>query len=71
MAAASTTKLRNQDGHRQIVQPSEYTRQRALARLYERRMAVGNLISALERYQQMQQGLRAKNAATSAAGMSS
>ena len=39
--------------------PADSVRRRALARLYERRSAVENLISALERYQQEQRRLKA------------
>jgi hypothetical protein len=39
---------------------SDQMRLRALARLYERREAVGELIESLERYQQRQQRQRAE-----------
>ena len=46
-------------------------RRRALARLYERRSAVDNLIHALERYQKEQREMPAARGPFSAAEMSS
>ena len=48
-------------------QPVDSVRQRALARLHERRSAVDQLIGALERYQQEQCGLGGELAAATAA----
>ena len=52
-----------------FVQPPDDVRRRALARLYERRSAVDNLIDALERYQHGQSRLSAKRADITAAEM--
>lgn len=69
--ALSTDKLRSHDRHRRIVQPPDDVRRRALARLYEHRSAVDNLIGALERYKQEQRGLRAQHTTGSTGEMSS
>ena len=71
MAFSADTKLRVHDSNWRIVRPSDDVRYRALARLYERRSAVDNLISALEHYQQEQRGLTAQCPAASAEEMSS
>ena len=71
MAFSTAAKLRDYDHRRRIVRPSDDVRHRALARLYERRFAVNNLIRALERYQQEQRGPTAKCAAPTAVEMSS
>jgi hypothetical protein len=71
MAFSAATKLPDREHRRRIVRPSDDVRYRALARLYERRSAVDNLISALEHYQQEQRGLTAQCPAASAEEMSS
>ena len=71
MTASTAAKRRDQDNLLHTVQPPDDVRWRELARLYERRSAVDNLIRALERYQREQSRLRAKCAALSAAEMSS
>ena len=71
MAISAATKLPDREHRRRIVRPSDDVRYRALARLYERRSAVDNLISALEHYQQEQRGLTAQCPAASAEEMSS
>jgi hypothetical protein len=60
MISSAASNLRVHDDTRRIVRPSEDVRNRVLARLYERRSAVANLIRALERYQQEKRGLTAK-----------
>ena len=56
--------------HSRCVVPSQDDmRRRALARLYERRSAVDNLIHALERYRQEQSKIPAKRGLFSAAEM--
>jgi hypothetical protein len=57
------------DRRSRVVQPPDDVRHRALARLYERRSAVDNLIGALERYHQQQSRLSAERAAFTAAEM--
>jgi hypothetical protein len=54
MASLAATNLRVYDDNWRIVRPPDDVRHRALARLYERKSAVDNLISALERYQREQ-----------------
>lgn len=71
MISSATAKLRDYVDQSHRAQAPDDVRWRALARLYARRSAVDNLISALERYQQEQSRLRAKCAAISAAEMSS
>ena len=58
------------DCSRHAERPPDDVRHRALARLYERRSAVDNLISALERYQQEQGAQTAKCVTLSAGGTS-
>ena len=60
--------LRSHD-YRRATQPSGDSRRRALARLYERKIAVDNLISALQRYQQEQSQARKNRAVPTAVGM--
>lgn len=60
---AMSAKRRDRDDQLHRVQAPDDIRWRALARLYERRSAVDDLISALERYQQEQSRLRAQRAA--------
>jgi hypothetical protein len=57
MELSAVTKSRVPENRRSSVQASDSVKRRALARLYERRSAVDNLISALERYQQEQSRL--------------
>jgi hypothetical protein len=59
MELSAATKPRVAENRRSSVQASDSIKRRALARLYERRSAVDNLISALERYQQEQSRLMA------------
>jgi len=59
MELSAATKSRVSENRRSSVQASDSIKRRALARLYERRSAVDNLISALERYQQEQSRLMA------------
>jgi hypothetical protein len=65
------TKLRVRDHHLRLAQPLDGVRHRALARLYERRAAVDNLIGALERYQREQAQLRETASVFTAAEKSS
>jgi hypothetical protein len=71
MASATATQLQTHTHLLRIVPRSDEIRRRALARLYERRAAVDNLIGALERYQRDQRASTAMYAATTAEGMSS
>jgi hypothetical protein len=71
MGFLSATKLRHREHRLRLAQPADSVRRRALARLYERRSAVENLISSLERYQQEQRQIRAKRTDPTSAGMSS
>ncbi len=52
MNLTGTAQIRTRDPHGNRTQPASANRHRALARLYERRAAVDQLIDALERYQQ-------------------
>jgi hypothetical protein len=54
-----------------MVKPTDDVRRRALARLYERRSAVRNLIGALEQYQLEQSRQRAQCAPPTGGEMSS
>jgi hypothetical protein len=65
------TKLRHREHRLRLAQPADSVRRRALARLYERRSAVENLISSLERYQQEQKQVRVKRIDSTSAEMSS
>jgi hypothetical protein len=69
MLLSTSSKLRNYDRRWNIVQPPDDIRCQALARLYARRSAVDNLITALERYQQDQGRLSANCAAATAGEM--
>jgi hypothetical protein len=60
MISSAASNLRVHDDTRRIVRQPDDVRNRVLARLYERKSAVDNLISALERYQQEKRGLTAK-----------
>jgi hypothetical protein len=71
MTALATAQRRDQNDQLHQVQAPDDVRWRALARLYERRSAVDNLIGALERYQREQSPLTVKCAAVSAVEMSS
>jgi hypothetical protein len=71
MAFSIATDLQNHNPPARIVRRPDEIRHRALARLYERRCAVENLIGALERYQQGQNGLTVKCAPPTAGEMSS
>jgi hypothetical protein len=71
MEFLSATNLRHREHRLRLAQPADSVRRRALARLYERRSAVENLISSLERYQQEQRQVRSDRADPSAAEMSS
>ena len=51
MTASVAVKRHDHDDQFQRVQAPDDARWRALARLYERKSAVDNLITALERYQ--------------------
>jgi len=51
MNLIATSPNRSRDPHGNRIQPASANRHRALARLYERRAAVDQLIHALERYQ--------------------
>ena len=69
MEFLTANKLRH---HRvRMAQPANSVRRRALAHLYERRSAVENLISSLERYQQEQRRVRPNLPNPTAAEMSS
>jgi hypothetical protein len=71
MGILSVTKLRHREHSLRLTPPADSVRRRALARLYERRSAVENLISSLERYQQEQRQVRMNRADSTSAGMSS
>lgn len=71
MAFSIATDLQNHNHPGRIGRGPDEIRHRALARLYERRSAVENLIGALERYQQEQSGLTANSAPSTAGEMSS
>jgi len=58
MNLAVNSHSQSQDPRRSVSLSSSEFRHRALARLYERRVAVENLIHALERYEQGQSSLR-------------
>jgi len=60
MALCTATKLQVPDHHRLVAHTTDDIRHRALVRLYERRMAVDGLISALERYEREQSPRPAK-----------
>ena len=66
---SANAKLRERG--RRAATPPEALRERALARLYARRAAVRNLISAVEQYQQEQSRARARDSAANAAKTSS
>jgi hypothetical protein len=70
MELVTATQLQSRD-YRGTPRPPAGDRHRALARLYERKSAVDNLIGALERYQQEQRQARANRAAPTAVEMSS
>jgi hypothetical protein len=69
MAPINATKTKVIEHSRYLVQPTNDFRQRALVRLYERRIAVDNLIRALERYQKEPSRLPARRAPLSAGEM--
>ena len=71
MEFLSATKLRHREHRLRLAHSPDSVRRRALARLYERRSAVENLISSLERYQQEQRQSRANRADSTVAGTSS
>jgi hypothetical protein len=60
MISSAASNLRVHDDTRRVVRQPDDIQHRALARLYERKSALENLISALERYQQEKRGLTAK-----------
>ena len=64
-------KLRHREHRVRMAQPADSVRRRALARLYERRSAVENLINSLERYQQEQRRVKANRSDATAAELSS
>ena len=68
MELVTATQLQARD-YRRTLRPPAGDRHRALARLYERKTAVDNLIDALERYRQEQSQARANRAAPIAAEM--
>ena len=68
MELLTATQLQPRD-YRRALRPPAGDRHRALARLYERKSAVDNLIEALERYQQEQIQARANRPAPTAAEM--
>lgn len=70
MELLKATQLQPRD-YRRAPQPPAGNRHRALARLYERKTAVDNLIDALERYQREQSQARANRVAPTAVEMSS
>jgi hypothetical protein len=59
------------DPRRGMAKPTDAVRRRALARLYARRSAVNDLITALERYQRNQSRSSAKCAVSTDEEMSS
>ena len=67
MEFSTATKLRVPESRRSNVQASDSVKRRALTRLYERRSAVDNLISALERYQHEQSRLNGSRVSPGAA----
>jgi hypothetical protein len=71
MEFLKANKVRHRDRGIRLTLPAESVRRRALARLYERRSAVENLISSLERYQQEQRQVRTQRSNATAAEMSS
>jgi hypothetical protein len=71
MEFLGATKLRHREHRLRLAQPADSVRRRALARLYERRSAVENLIGSLERYQREQRQVRSDRTDPSAAEMSS
>ncbi len=71
MEFSTATKLRVPESRRNTGHAADSIKHRALARLYERRSAVDNLISALERYQHEQGRLNASRVSPGAAEMSS
>jgi hypothetical protein len=68
---AAVTRVGIRDHRLRLAQPPDDVRRRALARLYERRTAVDQLIGALERYQQEQLHTRKNQKAFSAVEKSS
>ena len=66
ITAAAATRVGIRDHRLRLAQPPDDVRRRALARLYERRTAVDQLIGALERYQLEQFHLRENQKALSA-----
>lgn len=68
MALLTATQLRPRD-YRRTPQPPAGNHLHALARLYERKLAVDNLIGALERYQQEKSQARVNRALPTAVGM--
>ena len=68
MALLTATQPRPRD-YRRAPQPSAGSHYRALARLYERKSAVDNLIGALERYQQEKSRTRVNRTLPTAVGM--
>jgi hypothetical protein len=66
--STASTAIRVPDQSRSIARSTDDLRRRALVRLYERRFAVDNLIRALERYQEDESRLPAKQAPLSAGG---
>ena len=71
MEFLTANKLRHREHRVRMAQPTDSVRRRALARLYERRSAVENLISSLERYQQEQRRVRTNRSNPTAGEMSS
>ena len=71
MVFSTATEPRNHNNVRRAVRRPDEIRHRALARLYERKIAVDSLIHALERYQQERRGPTEKEAVTTAGEMSS
>jgi hypothetical protein len=70
MALLTATQLRPRDYRRSPLPPAG-NRHLALARLYERKSAVDNLIGALERYQREQRQAKMNRTPPTAVGMSS
>ena len=68
MELLTSAEIRTRD-YRRAPQPPAGNRHRALARLYERKSAVDNLIDALERYQQEQSQASVNRTAPTAVGM--
>ena len=71
MEFLTVNKLRHREHRVRMAQPADSVRRRALARLYERRSAVENLINSLERYQQEQRRVKANRSDATAAELSS